>query len=112
MAIIAASEIVANRTRTCRPSAIGLLAVRPMSRRSSGRRFSGADEGAQELPVHLGGDRVGVETRSGQELARVHGPVDSSRLEVDRLKPCLGQLLAVFFLLQSAGDAPDPELHA
>src|SRR6266545_27769 len=88
-------------------------AVRPLGIGvSTGHGLAGADEGAHELAIHLRGDDVGVESRSGQELARVLRAVDAGGLEVDGLEARLRKLGVVLLLLQSACDTADPELDA
>src|SRR5207247_10679748 len=77
---------------------------------SAGRRLAGTDEGAHELAIHLGRDGVGVDPRSGQELARVLHAVDPGRLEVDGLEPRLREPGAVLLFLERPRDTADPEL--
>ena len=79
-------------------------------RASASRRLAGTDEGAHELAIHLGGDGLGVDPRSGQELARVLHAVDPGRLEVDGLEARLRELGAVLLFLESPRDTADPEL--
>ena len=48
-----------------------------------GRRLDRADEGAHEFPVHLGSDRLDVDSLPRQKFAGVFGAVDAGWLQID-----------------------------
>ena len=84
-------------------SALDLTATR------TGGGFAGADEGAEELFVHQGSNRVHVQALSGKECARIGNAIDPGGFDVDRFKTCGRQLGAIFAFLESSSETSDPE---
>src|SRR5262249_59663939 len=58
------------------------------------------------------GECCRVDGGPGNELARDPGPVASSGLDLDIDEAGSGELVAVFHLVERAGDTADPELDA
>src|SRR5919108_1094206 len=89
-----------------------LIAVLLVVASSATRRFDRAHERADELALDLRRDRIDVDAGARKELAGVFRAIDTRRLDTDRVEACLGELVAIFLLLERAGDAADPELDA
>src|SRR5215470_4095224 len=65
-------------------------------------RLMRANERAHELAVDLRRHRVGVDAGAGQEVTRVLHTIDARRFHLDALEAGLGELVAVFLLLEGA----------
>src|SRR5450759_3471305 len=83
-----------------------------LSKTAPARWLRRADEGAPELPVHLGFDRAYVDPGVRQELPRFLNAVDPRRLDGDFDEYGRGELRRVLLLGERPGDAADPELEA
>src|SRR5262245_10176211 len=70
------------------------------------------DEGAQELALHAWSNRIDIDSLRGEELLRLAQVVDTRRLDADVDEASRFELRSVVGLLESPGDAPDPQLHA
>src|SRR4051794_665498 len=95
-----ASEIDGSRTAGRAAAPVGLH-----------RRLGGADEGADERPVDLRGQRIDVQAFPGQEGPRVLEAVLACRFDADPVEPGSGELGDVLIVAERAGDAADPQLH-
>src|SRR5437879_2028880 len=76
------------------------------------RRFYRADEATEELSVDLRGVEIHGNLLARQKFQRVFGAVDACGLNINLLESSSGQLGAVFFLFQRAGNASHPGEHA
>src|ERR1700693_4198513 len=72
----------------------------------------GANEGADEFAVDKRGDFFDVEAGGSEEFASFLDFVNASGLDVHGFETGGIQFVAVFVLLESPGDAADPEFHA
>jgi hypothetical protein len=70
------------------------------------------DEGAEELVIHLGSDRVHVNVRLREELPGIFYAVNAPRLDRCILEPSARQLGDVLALFERASDTANPEQHA
>src|SRR5882724_11220262 len=74
--------------------------------------FGGANEGADKFAVDEWGDFFDVEAGGSEKIASFLDFVNASGLDVHGFETGGIKFVAVFVLLECAGDAADPELHA
>jgi hypothetical protein len=77
--------------------ATGRTATRLLGRH---QRLDSSNKGAHELFIHLGRDRVNVDTLGGKKLARILHPVNTGRFNLDLFETRRCQFFAIFGLLQ------------
>ena len=92
----------------------GLEAAVEVAKLESGARLRlhGAHEGAHDLAVDLGRDRVHVDVLAGEKFAGVFHAVDSGRLDLDVFESGLLKFVAVLGVFEGAGNAAYPEQDA
>src|SRR6266404_5316592 len=78
---------------------------------ATARGFGGANEGADEFAVDERGNFFDVEAGGSEKIAGFIDFVNASGLNVHGFKTGGIKLVAVFVLLECAGDAADPEFH-
>ena len=85
----------------------GLEAAVEVAKLESGARLRlhGAHEGAHDLAVDLGRDRVHVDVLAGEKFAGVFHAVDSGRLDLDVFESGLLKFVAVLGVFEGAGNA-------
>src|SRR5882724_10382257 len=74
--------------------------------------FGGANEGADEFAVDERGNFFDVEAGRSEKIAGFIDFVNASGLDVHGFETGGIKLVAVFVLLECAGDAAHPEFHA
>src|ERR1035438_10523096 len=82
------------------------------SRRSGVCWFHGPNEGAEEFAIHLGCNRVDIDTGRREELTRIFCAIDPRRLDVNLLKTSRGEFAAIFLIRKRPRNTPDPKQHA
>src|SRR5262245_63843184 len=106
---------------TTAPIMGSLRRARHAARRLARGAFTGGERSRSGLsspheradePAVDGGDLLRAEPGAGEKVARALGRVDPRRLQVDVFEPGLRELGAVLGLLESPGDAADPQLDA
>jgi hypothetical protein len=89
--------------------ATGRTATRLLGRH---QRLDSSNKGAHELFIHLGRDRVNVDTLGEKKLARILHPVNTGRFNLDLFETRRCQFFAIFGLLQRSRDLPYPKQNA
>src|SRR6187401_1324766 len=74
--------------------------------------FPGANEGAGNLPIDLRGNVIDVDARFRQKRPRILDVVDAPWFDGDIHEAGLFEPRGVIRVLESAGDASDPQLQA
>src|SRR6266850_7298882 len=78
---------------------------------ATARGFGGANEGADEFGVDERGNFFDVEAGGSKKFAGFIDFVNASGLDVHGFETSGIKFVAVFVLLEGAGDAADPEFH-
>src|SRR6266436_9841409 len=79
---------------------------------AAARGLGGADEGADEFAVDQRGDFFDIEAGGSEKIAGFLDFVNASGLDVHGFETGGIKFVAVFVLLESPGDAANPEFHA